>query len=601
MRATPRRPSRVFRYLYYMYQCISSPFTRALFFRRVSLVFALTMPYSGPIYFEAVECSPTCFRCPPALASSSCLHSSLHEANASPSLVEAEAFEWTRVDSLTVGIDPLTGCRRLQPRNVSRLNDVHGPLLSGSRSFDLHSASAYTRAMTRRSDAGTTEMTPISRSWKSRSAGVAQPGKIRERSRSKVSSSSAVVSLSEASTHPDSLPVSYLPTHKRTGDHAFDTHNRIWSWVSGVDRGQQPLLDHSVPLPSDSNLQFPCDVGVDPDLYSPRTVASSLSAAEMSSPGSSRSSPLPVQRISHVHSASRAPDRLTQRSINDWQHMMDEPDSFLTSSPCPSSCSSSMGFASTLPREHSMPDETVYRSLLDRWSESEEWRIEEDQRNDEQMWDVNPEYNVDTYPRSATSSSNHSDVETHPINALPILLDQHGFSTLLSQSFALALADASLDENDSFQAFKRTAAADAEMEEDNVSHISYPAHLQDFDFMDQWSPPALRSSSSASSLDPFQLELFSPTTEQPDPAAIWSARRSPATSSESLEFFSTSPFVGWSSTSGTEAKPTLLTLGHMHKSTPFADIPLYQPQPIRPIPPIDIPVNPSDEFPERDY
>lgn len=434
------------------------------------------------------------------------------------------------------------------------------------------------------------EMTPVSHSWNARSAGFPKPERITERSRSsQVATSSAAL----PGASPRSEPFSRLPSLKRTGDHGHATRNRIWSWVAGVDRGHPPSLDYSAPL------QVPSDVGFERDLYSsPRTVASSLnthlSAITMSPPppsGSSCSSPLSGRRITPFSSTSYTPDRTIEERSNVWQLMMDEPSSFLASSPCPSSHSSTMGFASTLPREHTVPDESMYRTILDRWAESAEWKDEEHLEGEESISGFETDYSFDIYPRSATSSPLTSDAEMHP-DVLPALLDQQDFSSLMLQSFTLALADAASRENEEFRRFSVAVEAEVE-EEDPMSILSCPTHLQDldFDFMDQWSPPALRSSSSASSLDPFQLELFSPTSEQTDPAAVWEAHRTPGEVSESPEFFSSSPFVGWSTASSAEIKPTLLTMPHKSAVEPFADVPLYQPQPIRPIPPIEIPLN----------
>ena len=147
-----------------------------------------------------------------------------------------------------------------------------------------------------------------------------------------------------------------------------------------------------------------------------------------------------------------------------------------------------MGFTSTLPREHVTLDEAAYRTLLDKWTESEEWKEEVDREREGSTYGVQTQYEVDTYPRSAASSPHLSDVEMHPA-VLPALLDQHDFSTLMLQSFRLALAEARLLEGDGFEGFN--AAAEAAMEDDRASNASFPSHLQDFDGLtDQWSPPA---------------------------------------------------------------------------------------------------------------
>lgn len=459
-------------------------------------------------------------------------------------------------------------------------------------------------------------MTPVNYSWNARNASLRLPGKIRERSESsQIAISSAVgVDTSSISSRTDSKPFS---TYGRAGGdnsnssrHAQSARNSIRSWASGVDSGQHPLLHRSAPLRSDS-LQVPCDVDMDRDLYSPRTIPSSLHShlsapAEMSAPSSSCSSPLSTDRRTRgFDSASFASDRVGEGGgLNGWQHLIDDSaPSFLAFSPCPSSCSSTMGFTSTLPREHVTLDEVAYRTLLDKWTESEEWKEEVDREREGSTQGAQTQYEVDAYPRSAGSSPHLSDIEMHPA-VLPALLDQHDFSSLMLQSFRLALAEAKLLEGDGFVGFN--AAAEATMEDDRASNASFPSHLQDFDDLtDQWSPPALRSSSSASSLDPFHLELFSPQSEQTDPAAVWEAHRTPGDSSDSREYFSSSPFVGWSSSSDADAKPALLTLHPIPLSVPpvaaapLAEVPLYQPQPIRPIRPIDIAANLTNEFLER--
>ncbi|KAL5494855.1 hypothetical protein ACEPAI_317 [Sanghuangporus weigelae] len=452
-------------------------------------------------------------------------------------------------------------------------------------------------------------MMPVTYSWNARTASLRRPGKIKERSESSQVSLSSAVGF-DASSRADSRPFSTLPSYGDAGStsdnsrHAHAARNSIWSWASGVDPGQHPLLHRSAPLQSDSLLQVPCDVDMDRDLYSPRTIPSSLrshlsAAAEMSAPGSSCSSRLSDRRTRGFDSTSFTSDRMYEGGLNCWHQVMDEAPSFMAFSPCPSSCSSTMGFTSTLPREPVMNEAATYRTLLDKWTESEEWKEEATREREGSTSGFEVHYNVDAYPRSAASSPHLSDVEMHPA-ILPALLDQQDFSTLMLQSFRLALAEAKLQEGGGFEGF--TAAVEAAPEDDRASVASFPSHLQNFECMDQWSPPALRSSSSASSLDPFHLDLFSPQSEQTDPAAIWEAHRTPGDSSDSREYFSSSPFVGWSSSSDADAKPALLTLNAIRpisSTVPLAEVPLYQPQPIRPVRPIDISANLENEFPER--
>lgn len=183
----------------------------------------------------------------------------------------------------------------------------------------------------------------------------------------------------------------------------------------------------------------------------------------------------------------------------------------------------------------------------------------------------------DTYPRPATSD--------FPVADLSIAFAQQNFSPLMHQTFTFALAEHETDEEDEA------------VQPDMISTRFYPAALDDLDIANQWSPPALRSASSASSLDPFCMELFSPTAEFPDAASVWDeSYRSVDESSISAGDYSSSPFVGWSSSDNESKVPVLplLTMGFVAPQPMPRAIPLHQPQPIRPIPPI--PVHLLDEL-----
>lgn len=120
---------------------------------------------------------------------------------------------------------------------------------------------------------------------------------------------------------------------------------------------------------------------------------------------------------------------------------------------------------------------------------------------------------------------------------------------------------------------------------------AFHTDTHDMDFFDVWTPPPLQSPSSSSTFDrSFHLNLLSPSSrEELDDCAIWESSEShPSQSSDSPGFNSSSPFVGWSSVSPIGTKSTVLNI---ELSSPFDAIALHQPQPIRPIPPIPIPLS----------
>lgn len=440
------------------------------------------------------------------------------------------------------------------------------------------------------------EMTPASDEYPSQMSKALRSHRSRRNSRSHPISSQVTISSAGIRASQYSDPHLHLASDEYTGDHGYGSQSgSIWDWVAAVDCTQQSLPDRSAPLSSDA-LQVPRDVDMDSDIYSPAVFTSSsnahLTAATMAAFRSSNSSPVLGLDISPPTRASSASDRGTRGCLNDWQYMMDAAHSFFTTSPIPSP---SKHTTSALPMDASMLDESLYNPFFGQWTKAKDGWKEEDLEGEDMISAMDYGYVVDAYPRSATSSSRHSDIDIRPV-ALPAILDHQDFSSLMLQSFTLAHTDTSLEEgNKDFQPYDATT--DAEIDDDQIAILALPPHLHDYDFMDdQWSPPALRSSSSASSLDPFHLELFSPASEQADPAAVWDEHRVPEESSDSPGYYSSSPFVGWSSASDTEMKPVLLTLGHMPIVTPYAEIPLHHPQPIRLIPPI--PVNLLDEIPD---
>lgn len=181
----------------------------------------------------------------------------------------------------------------------------------------------------------------------------------------------------------------------------------------------------------------------------------------------------------------------------------------------------------------------------------------------------------DAYPRPSSRLS-----EIH-LTSLATAFARSEFSPLMHQTFTFALTG-----ND-------TEGSDSGQPDMNATRF-YPAALplDELDLTSQWSPPALRSASSTSSLDPFSMDLFSPTTEFPDAASVWDdSYRSIDESSISPDDYSSSPFIGWSSASDKgdpKAVLPMLTMGYTTATQPLTTIPLHQPQPIRPIPPIPV-------------
>lgn len=129
-----------------------------------------------------------------------------------------------------------------------------------------------------------------------------------------------------------------------------------------------------------------------------------------------------------------------------------------------------------------------------------------------------------------------------------------------------------------------------------------PVEPRDMDFFDIWTTSPLRTPSPSSSLDhSFHLDLFSPASKDRLSSSLsaWnSIHVSPVETSNSPGFYSSSPFVGWSSVSPLNTK-----LPNLHSSIPrvsFDTIALHQPQPVRPIPPIPLPSLFHGSSPEPD-
>lgn len=132
------------------------------------------------------------------------------------------------------------------------------------------------------------------------------------------------------------------------------------------------------------------------------------------------------------------------------------------------------------------------------------------------------------------------------------------------------------------------------MSQDREGLSAFQTDMRDMDFFDVWTPPPLRSPSSSSTLDrSFHLSLLSPSSiEGTDDCAIWESSQSQLSeTSNSPGFRSSSPFDGWSSVSPIGTKSSVLNI---ELSSPFDAIALHQPQPIRPIPPIPIPMSWSE-------
>ncbi|KAH8119798.1 hypothetical protein DFH11DRAFT_7814 [Phellopilus nigrolimitatus] len=557
----------------------------------------MSMTYDGPLFFEAhgaslvpmpFPCSPLCRSCPSAHASSSRTKRSVrvpvrstYDCAAMNDGDRCSDLRWARVESDTHNhrlslSDP--------PCGHAAVADVHGPSLSNACSRPV-SGLAYDQP----DDACTndTEMTPAFDSDQTLSSQgpFGTPRSLMASRSERFGAESSQASLgADYDLQPSSESALRLTLYKRQEAHVYESQSTIWDWVAGVERRRQPspLPYSSAPLPE--SLPVPYDVDLEVVIASTSVTAHASSPTTMPMPSSPSSIPLQGPRLGALalHSSSQS-DRSVNGQVRDWQRLSNDASlhsqSHLTSSSRSSAPSSHL---SALPMESTFLDESVRRSLLGQWADTKGWREGELEGEGPVLGSSRAYEN--TYPRSAGSSSPLSETDFQPAELLSIL-DHQEISPRVLQNFTIALTDASLKEDDADQG--RDQGDDADSGTMSVS-LSGPDYLRELEFMDQWSgsPPALRSSSSTSSLDPFhlELELFSPASEtgNPDAASVWDDMQcSPEDSS-----LSSSPFVGWSS-SDSDAKPALLSMGHV-PSVPFAAIPLHQPQPVRPIPPIPI-------------
>jgi hypothetical protein len=409
--------------------------------------------------------------------------------------------------------------------------------------------------------------------------------------------------------HSDSL---LSHSHNTVGDHGYVTESSIRDWIATVDTNIPPLPDPSELLSAPRELhipQVPCDVDMDAE--------SDLSGDQDYNYLYLRyldfaSHPQHVSELTAIMSAERSTQRTLDGSdcldvdcqplaldipsecFDDWRPVLGDcftNRTFLTSTPDIFS-TSLFKRAPTAPYFAAVP--TRQESPV-HWVDTEDWR--------EQDLDIIRSY-------ATLPADMEMDTPSHPTESPPFL-NNTDFSRLMAQSFAEWSSRGTSDASRGKGTEDRLQDERCDAEETVTDTQSIACHFEDFDFLDAWSPPALRSSSSASSQDPFHLEIFSPTSEQGDGAAIWgdegarcaavAARErdqqyshSDRSSSESPEFFSSSPFMGWSASSMEAA--TKPETSHMGSEWLFS-IPLHQPQPIRAIPPIDAELL-LDEFPE---
>ncbi|THH11598.1 hypothetical protein EW145_g550 [Phellinidium pouzarii] len=358
--------------------------------------------------------------------------------------------------------------------------------------------------------------------------------------------------------------------------HTYTSHINVRDWVMAVESERQSSPDRTVSL-LDSLHAVPRDVYLEA-MHSNLTMSQTSAMARPSPNGSH-----PSLATSSLISSTPASDPAVSQGLNDWRQLMDESPSFQvpsTSSVRSSAQSSTVGMASTLPLGSSLLDESMSQSVHGHWVDTEGWSsIGEMGGGGSTSGSSRDNAVEDAYPRSATASSRRSDADFQLIG-LPTVLEHEDLLALMLQSFTVALADASLEDHNNHRHIQGS-------EHDDTSNLSCPNYMPSLDFINKWSPPALRSSSSASSQDPFHLDLFSPTSDQPDAASIWDNFTQSPEDSASPGYYSSSPFVGWSSASDTETKPALLPMEYITPA-PLSTIPLYQPQPIRLIPPIPL-------------
>lgn len=408
------------------------------------------------------------------------------------------------------------------------------------------------------------------------------------------------------------------PMSEPVGDHGYMTESSIRDWIATVNMDTNratplPAPSEVLPLPSQQELQVPSDITTDgysadgeeaPSSTEHITLALRFEQA-FSTMSNDRS---PLRRIE----ASSLPQRgrnlgsldLPTECIDDWRSLMGEAlssQSFYNSSPGFKDRSSTMFSTNAeATSSHTFPLDSTMFDSPNHWADVGE---QHEFYNLETSSPMDFELEV-VCPRSMTPSD--LDFNLHPMQPPPIL-DSEDFSRLMSRTFMSPSSSSLGEQNEARSSSDQMELGNLDPEVEHAD-AAIACHFDDFDFMDSWSPPALRSSSSASSQDPFHLEIFSPTSDQTDGAAIWNSEERDQQemhvarpSSESPDFFSSSSFLGWSSSSvETGTKPESSRVGtsaYEPKHDLMFAITLHQPQPIRAIPHIDAELL-LDEFPE---
>lgn len=217
----------------------------------------------------------------------------------------------------------------------------------------------------------------------------------------------------------------------------------------------------------------------------------------------------------------------------------------------------------TPPRPAPLSD-PVLRALLEHWPEVD--RCENDGgSSDRVLRDTNelPNY----HPHSSTSPSPRTFAAGYRPFGISGVVD-HSLCALISRQCSIA---------------------GAEGEQDRQMSPSRPDLSEKLDILDPWITPPLYTSSSSSAEESFNLDLFSPIPERSESVRVWDeSRSSQAESSPSAGYYSSSPFIGWTSSSAKGFELALQPKGDA--PTTYQPLTLHQPQPIRPIPPIPIPL-----------
>ena len=408
----------------------------------------------------------------------------------------------------------------------------------------------------------------------------------------------------------DSDPMSEL-----VGDHGYMTESSIRDWIATVNMDTHratplPIPSEFLPPPSQQVLQVPSDISADglptygedaPSSTEHITLALQFEQA-LSTMSDGRSPQRCLEASLPHHGRSSGSLDLPTECVDDWRSLMGEAlssQNFYNSSPGFEDRSTMFSTNAEASSSRTFALDSSMFDSPDHWADADDWREYYNPETSTSPMDFELEV---VCPRSRTPSD--LDINIQPMHA-PTILDSDDFSRLMSRTFMSPSTSSVGVQNEIHGDQIEVGALDAEAE-----HVdsTIACHFDDFDFMDSWSPPALRSSSSASSQDPFHLEIFSPTSDQTDGAAIWNSEERDQqhvarSLSGSPEFFSSSSFLGWSSSSvETDTKPEPSRVGSMgydsdSKPNPLFAIPLHQPQPIRAIPHIDAELL-LDEFPE---